>query len=461
MTTLSVFYPGVVIPVVSPISDGLNPVSTVMTVDWNVSTRISTTKTFQWDIPQYRISATKAAEFNTKTRIHKVTGFESVGLVRPISWPFVYYSFVPAISWDADGRISTTKNFSWDNKTRISSKKAIQFNILNYLFASEKFRFNDLKAVYVPGYVPPTWHNQVAQPVTHPISDATGQAASYFEWNVKYRTHTSKTSRFNTRFATKVQKAFAFNDLALAVICQKAIEFHTYGEVNPELASSWHMGKRFYARRATAWETRHTLSKQLATQWRVTNPVTKQLAFQYKTVQRLKLYKSAKFNFYKLTRARLPVEFHTLLHVVVRDWHLQSNSPSFLTTGIVHPIDYSNRSGITTVLKGLCEPVVQPLDASVYPGSGQTATPGIQFRVGINPSGRVQCQQAIEFNDLGDVKVRQQSTWNLVDRMGKAILVSFSIYNYVVADMPTSWVTGAGTSSQIRQTAQVRTDFSY
>ena len=396
-TPLPIFYPGVVIPVVSPISDGLNPVSTVMTVDWNVITRVSTIKTFQWDIPQYRISATKAIEFDTTTRIHKTDGIWLTGVDHPTVWAISYKSYVPAISWDADGRINTTVDFAWKNSARISSKKAIQFNILNYLFASKEFRFNDLKAVYVPGFVPPTWHNQVAQPVTHPISDATGQAASYFEWNVKYRTHTSIISRFNTNFATKVQKAFAFNDLALAVICQKAIEFHTYGEVNPELASSWHMNKRFYARHAISWETRHTLSKQLAAQWRVTNPVTKQKSFQFKTVQRLRLYKRVQFNFYKLTRARLPVEFHTLLHVVVRDWHLQSNSPSFLTTGIVHPIDYRNRSGIPKTYKGLCEPVVQPLDASVYPGSGQTATPGIQFRVGINPSGRVQCQKAIEF----------------------------------------------------------------
>ena len=155
------------------------------------------------------------------------------------------------------------------------------------------------------------------------------------------------------------------------------------------------------------------------------------------------------------------IRFNDLFRFPVRKWQLQIASPGNISTGIVHPIDTPNPNLQPRVYKGLAEPVVSPIDISNYPGDGQIGLPGITFRVGLNPSGRVQCQCQIEFRDLNHTHNSVSIQWNLVERYAMQKPLLFNVYNSVVNSTIMEWNIGAWVPSHIRQTAQVRTDFAY
>jgi len=226
-TPALVFYPGVLRPVVSPISDGLNSVSTVIPVYWDVSTRISSTARFQWNVVAYGISASKAFSFETTTRLHKIGNMISYGICHPVVWPIDRRSFIPAVSYDADFRFSTSKKLSWKINKRISSVTAVRFSTLVTDHAHSPYSFNTLQEVVKPGFASPSWYNEICKPVTSPLSQAHNQAHSYFEWNSGKRICAHLTARFNDRLRFKVTEEIAFKDNALVVVCQKQITWET------------------------------------------------------------------------------------------------------------------------------------------------------------------------------------------------------------------------------------------
>lgn len=455
--TTPIFYPGIVIPVVSPIDDALSATSNISTYAWETNTRISVKKAVSWDIIAYQISATKASTFNTQTRIHKATGFEDIGIVHPIVWPISYKSYVPSIAWSVDRRLSASHSFSWNVIARTNSKQQIHFNIYNYLFANKSFRFNTLGAVYAPGFVMGGWTNQIDQPVTHPLSMQTGQPASKYQWNAEKRISVTKEFRFGDAYRFNVKKQIAFNDLALLVVCQKAVAFNTKKKVSPTKAFAWVLGQRFYVRQSIKWNVHISTLARGASNWRVFNKVTKSEAYAWKVAKRVTPQAEVRYRYLAARKQYLTSRFNDLYHIVVRKQQLRSSSPSFLDAPIVHPISY--KSNNPTLNKGLCEPVVQPISYANYPG--QIALPGFTFIVGLNPAGRVVCQKAIAFNDMLKVSNTKLIAWNTIHRYAFSNRIWFNVYNEVIRQQATQWIIGAGTSSQIRQLAQVRTDFSY
>jgi len=230
----------------------------------------------------------------------------------------------------------------------------------------------------------------------------------------------------------------------------------------PLMKSSWNASGRISARHVILWDTRISVVKQKSSQYRVTDRVTGTKSASWGVSARIDNVKTSRFRVFAKVPWFLTVRFSTLHSVVVRNWHLQSDSPSKITTGIVHPISYVQPSGILFPDYGLCRPVVYPLDTQEYAGYGQmVAGPGIAFRVDINPNGRVTCQKQVKFNDLGLVKKDQTAQWSVVHRASFSNRFLFNVYNEITDKLGSSWIVGQAVAGHIRQTAQSRTDFSY
>lgn len=222
-----VFHPGICLPVVSPIDDGLNPLSTVSTISWNTDSRISASQETSWNIIAYGINVLAASAFNTRLRLHVTGWIESSGVVHPIVFPVDYKTFIPSSEYHVEARLSLYGKSAFRLNTRISAKRAVLFDCHASLHAHAATGFNLLSRVYAPGFASPSWVNQVSEPVVKPIAKPYYQTPSYIEWNDSVRIRCQKTIRFNDTVGLSVPVSVRFNDDATEVICLAAIAWDT------------------------------------------------------------------------------------------------------------------------------------------------------------------------------------------------------------------------------------------
>jgi hypothetical protein len=229
------------------------------------------------------------------------------------------------------------------------------------------------------------------------------------------------------------------------------------------VASSWRLVQRFYVRLPVAFENRLAISVQKSSHFRVLDHVTTSAAVSWNLEQRF--FKQERIRYADLYRVRVftigGIRFNDLSRVVIRNWSVQGFSPGNISTGLVHPVDFSTPNLQPVSYKGLGTPVVSPIDYDNYPGYGQIVLPGISFRVGIDPSGRVVCQRSVEFNDLNSASGKQRSTWNTIRRYSYPSVSKFNVFVPVKNSTIIEWNIGSWVSSHIRQTSQNRTDFAY
>jgi hypothetical protein len=223
------------------------------------------------------------------------------------------------------------------------------------------------------------------------------------------------------------------------------------------------MNQRFYKRLPVTWEDRQSLVVRKQIDFRDLDHVSATLNSAWHLEQRFFKQRQLRFNVYTEVRTFTlgGIGYSTLRRFPVKFQQLQGLSPGNISTGIVHPIDSRFPNLQQKSYKGLSQPVVSPIDNDNWPGYGQVAVPGIQFRVGINPNGRVQCTCQVEYRDLISAKNKQKAAWNTVGRSSFATLYQFNVYNSATNSTIIEWNIGNWVPSHIRQTAQTRIDFAY
>lgn len=227
------------------------------------------------------------------------------------------------------------------------------------------------------------------------------------------------------------------------------------------VAVSWDTVGRLNARKASSWELRSSVVAEKTAEWRVTDKVSNAAASSWNVSYRIIKQKPVRFNDLLEVPTFSDTRFNTLFRTVVRDWHLVPDSPGNIDTAVVHPISYTGPAGRRLLNYGLDRPVVYPLDNQDYPGYGQVPEPGIAWRTGLDPDGRVVCQQDCEFNDLTDARCQERTEWNTIQRFARDETCLFNSLNQVTVSTIIEWNIGQGIASHIRQTAQIRQDFAY
>lgn len=460
MSNTSVFYPGILRPIVFPLDDGQFAVSTVTTAAWNVNQRISVQKRSTWNIPAYGISTQLQTAFNTLSRLHIDRSYITYGIDHPIVWPVDIHDFIPQFSWNIDHRISASKRVTWDVSQRINFKKKFTWDVLQSEYASSSFSWNVRKRVFVEGVTAGYWTNELDTPIVHPIAYHNSTINPAYQWHLNQRLSVNRSVKFNVRIPASALKKFSFNTLSLTVTKQLSASWNLRKKISPVTAILWRMNSRFHVNKNIEWQLRSSLFSRKAISWKIRNNLSKQSSYTWEVMQRLQRQQTAKFNVHSVVRSQKTLKWNNLLREQIRNWQV-IYYPGNIQTGIVHPIDFRSPGLQPLTYKTINLPVMRPISYQINNGYSESVNPGIAWRLGINPSGRVQCQKAIAFQDLARVSITKRMTWNTSHRVSFGQNSEFNIYNLVSSKINTEWIIGNWVPSHIRQTSQVRMDFAY
>jgi len=459
-----IYVPGLVQPVVAPLDDGLNLVSTVVVSQWEVDSRTSASFAMSWNIKQEGVTTTGAIAWNTEARIFATQPFTVLGITTPVVRPIDQMYLVPGTAWNVDNRIvSTLKSSSWRVIDRISViTKSITWNVLNREVAQRASSFNTLFRIYKPGVVLEEFPVAILQPIVHAIDYNQFLPSPFSTWNVLNRTPKQVPAKWNTLFTIRVQQPVAFNDNGILVVVQGASSWFLKAPVVKQQAANWNLVDRRPALGRATWQLLTTIPAQRATSWRVFNKVNPSVAVAWAMQLRTPVTKKSTWQYLETSRTSSAISFNVLHYVVDRDWQLLSNSPGGIVSSVVHPIDIGTPALQRTPNYGLCQPVVYPIDygSTVYPGYGYSPAPGIAWRLGINPAGRVVVQVASKWNLFIIVKPTGQIAWNLQSRTSPVQnIVAYNVLGFRSDQAIIEWNIGKTAQGELRQTAIDRTDW--
>lgn len=455
-----IFYPGICLPVVSPIEDGLNLVSNIVQSSWQTDARTTTQDAFSWIITQQGVSSFQAASWNAITRIPVSTFSYALGICAPVVHPIDQRAIIPGSTWNVDRRTFSSKATSWKVLITLPSRKSLAWQVLNRVPSSKASSFNTLFRVLKPGVTYETYAPGITLPVVHAIDFAQSLPNPMSTWNLAKRVNLTKPLKFNTFITVKPQQRSLFNTTCIHVSPQLAAQWELKQLVSPKLPSSWALVDRRFADGRFTWLYNARISGSKAASWRLLNKVSPRVASSWALVQRLSPRQASSWMLLDRRYPQSKLAWNVLLHVVDRPWVLLANSPGSIATSVVHPIDVGTPATQPYPAQGLAAPVVLPIDWDFYPGYGYTPAPQAQWRVGINPAGRVMPQQAIAWRTLISVKPQQQITWNLVGRSSTTSRIFFNVLIKVTTTVPVvQWNVGKPLQGGIRQTAIDRTDW--
>ncbi len=453
------FYPGIVRLIVSPIDDGLNLVSTTTSTLYNVSQRVSPQASSSWKIIAYGISSSVASAFSIHSRVHVKGTFTDTGIVRPVVWPLDVKSFIPQSSWDVVFRKSSYHSSQWKISQRRSSRKASSFSIYDYGFASRAASWRVLGRVRKPGVTVGFWVNEIVTDVVHPLSVSNFSPVPKIQWELNQRVKPSVKIRFNIRVPANATRTVAWNTDGLPVTKQIAATYNLKKQVSPKASSYWRLPSRRAAKRSVSWEVRIHASSSKAIKWRYLDKVTKTNAVRWNAATRRN--KPVVSRWHDLSRygSFSRILFRALNRIVLKTWSLSPTIQSILVRPVVWPVDIQYPLVPPSPYRGIVRTVVFPLSYPFF--AGLNASPGITWRTGINPNGRVSATKAAQFNVHDAVVSRNSSAWTTVGRRNFTIASQFNTYNLVKGSTIIEWNTGAAASGFIRQTSQQRTDFAF
>jgi hypothetical protein len=215
------------------------------------------------------------------------------------------------------------------------------------------------------------------------------------------------------------------------------------------------------SKRSLSWNLRYATYVQKSVAWRLIDHISITRSVQWNLSSRLSPKKLSTWNVKSSAKSLKSISWKNYFRVMIRDWQLVSSSPGNISTGIVRPIDILTAAGQLMPQKGLDEPIVSPISNALYSGYGYNANPGIQWRVGINPNGRVSASVRCTFNVYDKVSNSAKIQWGVIGRTNVKITSLFNIYNEISELAVVEWNIGSGVSGFIRQTSQTRTDFAF
>lgn len=459
-------------PVVFPLLDGFNEVTTTIPVAWNVFIPVTTVAELSWNVPQEVITSSVTSEFNIRGLVTSLSGPVFYGLVRPVDYPVDSHRFIPGIAWDNYLRISTlvipseydltTSRAEWNVSSRISITHKTTWNILGTKFANSETRFNIRKLVKVPALNEVTWINQVAQPVVHPVDASDIPDAPSIQWNMAKTLPVTNAIRFSSRNSVSVTKSVTWDTKDVHVTVTRAAAWNALERVTSVIpAGAWNVIRTLRITRPVLWDDRSSLTATRRTLWNTRNSASTTVRALWNLDSRISAGRNLRWRYLAGVRKSAASGWNALFEITLRDWQLTSQSPGSIVVPVVHPVDARNPAMMPLSGRGLASQVVHPVDCNYTQSLNMTATPGIAWRTGLNPSGRVAVTSAIAFNDLKLASGTVSIQWKSVPRIMITQQVLFNTLNAAETQAETQWVVGAWVRSHIRTLSQERTDFAY
>lgn len=453
------FFPGIVRLIVSPIDDGINLVTTTTSTSFNVAQQITPQKAVAWKIIAYGISSSVATAFSVHSRVHVKGAVFDPGIVRPVVWPLDVPDFVPQSAWNADFRLSVQKKTTWRVIQRRSVKKPAAFNVYNYEFAGRNTSWKVLQRLHKPGVTVGFWVNELVTHTVHPLSEPNFSPTPKVQWNTRQKLKPAVKVRWNVRIPASVQKRTTWDTEGIVVVKQVAVSWVTRQEVSLKPASRWRLASRRPAKKRTTWSVNNPVVVRKATSWRATDHVSKSSAVKWNVSTRRNKPVVSRWNDLSRFRWFKQTQFKVMFRVALKTWKLTPTVQTVMVRPVVWPLDVRYPLVPPAPYRGVVRPVVFPLSYPFY--AGLQASPGITWRLGINPAGRVSSVKAVTFNIRVPVVSRKSSAWTTVGRRNFRVSSKFNTYNLVRAGTIIEWNTGVGVSGFIRQTSQQRTDFAF
>lgn len=455
-----VYIAGLVQPVVSPLDDGLSPLSNIVESAWEISTRVSSFSAISWNIPQEGISTSVAISWNADARILATQSFVTLGLPAPVVRPMDQNYLIPGSAWNVDKRsASVSQSSSWRVINRILGRKPVNWNVLDTEVSRVSSSFNTLLRIYKPGVTLEEFPAAINQPVVHAIDYNQFLPSPTSTWNMNLRKTALQPARWNTFLVTRTQIPIAFNTNGILVSPQIASSWILRSPVVSERQSTWGLDYRLPLKIASSWEVEDRVTIRQSTSWRVFNKVSPQVTSAWALTLRIPRLGKSSWQYLETIRDQRLITWNVLLRTVVKDWQLVSNSPGGISTSVVHPIDIGTPALARTPNYGLPAPVVYPLDESFYSGYGYSPLPGISWRLGVNPVGRVTSQIAVSWNTLLIAGPKVVSSWSLDGRTSVLLPLRFNVLNNSVQQAIIQWNVGRPLQGVLRQTAVDRTDW--
>ena len=456
------FFPGLVRLIVSPLDEGLNLVSTTTSTRYNVLQEVSPQKAASWQIIAYGISSSVAVAFKVLNRVHVKGRFVDPGIVRPIVWPLDNHYFIPQASWEEDFRLSANRRTTWRDSQRRSARHVVNYNVYNYEFANKATSWNDLLRIRKPGVTVGFWINEIPTLIVHPFSEQNFSPNPSIQWALKQRLKLNRGIRFNVRVTDSVQKKMTWNTNDIHVAKQLTFSWVTRQQISPKIAVRYRTPSRRFSQRRTTWDVNIPASSTKVVRWRTTDPVSKSAAVAWAARIRRNKPVATRWNTLYHVRIFQQTTWPDKFRISLRNWHLiPVTVGSNLVRPIVWPVDVSIPTLPPSPYRGIVRTVVFPISYPFFASYGQQATPGITWRTGIDPAGRVNASKAVTFNIRVPVMSRNSSAWTTVGRLRFKVLSQFNSYNLVTDKTIIEWTTGTGISGFIRQTSQQRTDFAF
>lgn len=247
-----VFYPGILLPVVSPLIGGTNLVSAGAVSTFNVLETITTTATSSWNTRAI-VGPSVTSTFNTRGNVIVITPFQASGyLPRPVPWPIDYARLIPSYTWNVYDLVQSSKLSSFAVVQTRNAQKLSTFNVSSSnVHGSVSSSFN-LRSLVQAG----------------PLN---GSA-----WNVKKTVTPAKSVRFNTRISAVVQQLSGFNTNGILVTPNVTSTWYTKQQVTPSVQSTWKTYGRRFSSKLSEFNTLYALSTSETTRFKVLNPVAAQ-----------------------------------------------------------------------------------------------------------------------------------------------------------------------------------------
>lgn len=427
---LSVFFPLIVKPVVSPIFYGVKHTSTVGVVRWTTSTTIASRIETDWKITEQQITAQKMTQWNNYYRRHKINMGYKFGLpnviVHPVDWRYDDNQ----IAWQNDVRRSSNSDVTWNvRQVRVITKRTLwMLNDVNSTF--RRTRFNTLLKISIPADARTRYYG-IEQPVTHPIAaDSHLPSPAGIRWNIDDSLRVLKPVRYNALNSRVKRRSVWWNLHATAVVKQKAASWKTNQRRFRRAETDWALKLRIPRKSSVRYMDNFALKKQKSIHWETLNNKTLQRATSWKMEKRAVTRKVTSFRAYMSRKTFRSSAFKVRFryHLTEIPGTLKFNARVLQST--VHPITFA--------------PAFSPAKSSTW-----------------NFIFEISTQKSTAWNNKKRVSASKRATWESIQRTSKQQRTRFNTILAVTQQDIIEWNVGLVLSQRIHQTSIVREDFAY
>jgi hypothetical protein len=400
VTTPLVYYPGILSPVVHPVSDGLIPLSAVQQVSWTTLSSVTNEVTSEWRVTAYQISSSIAVAYDAYFRVHVVENASTPGLSAPVTHPIDWHYLNPQISWNTDQNRSAQKASAFAVIQTRSSSCSVKFNVRNPVSVQQASHFRVRNSV---------------------------SKTSAVEWNLLESVNSQKKSTYNVYISRAVQKAASWNTLTLTVSASKAVSWMTRKSVSLLKRAAWNVNGSSSRSHSSSWMTRVGINKTEAVKWNVFDYITKSSASAWAVQQQVIKQEASRFRVLDSVEVKKSATWNTMMSV--------NKSADFVEA--------------RNTISG---PVTHALDADGY-----TYWPTVAWNY-VNPV--ISSVESL-FNTLNSVSTEIASSWKLNQNLSSSAQVQYNVLNSVTSQAIIEYDVGLVLAYPIRMTSAPRTDFAY